>query len=70
MLITDCEEIITDKSDNVRSELTFISDIAKYADKEEWTWDFDLKGADYYNQRSVMKVLAFTIEKDGKRESA
>ena len=25
---------------------------------EEWTWNFDLKGREYYNSRSVIKVMA------------
>ena len=69
VLITDYEEVITDMSGNLSGEPTLIADVPECVDREEWIWDFDLKGSDYYNKRSVMKVLACTIEGNGKRKS-
>jgi hypothetical protein len=36
-------------------------DLPEGKHKEEWTWDFDLKGSDYYGKRSVLKVAAIII---------
>lgn len=62
VLITDCEEIITRKSGEVVRVSTLLADIPSFADRQEWTWNFDSKGADFYNSRSVMKVLALTLK--------
>jgi hypothetical protein len=61
ILITDCEEIITSKSGEIKKIPTLLADIPSCNDKEEWTWNFDLKGADFYNSRSVMRVVALTF---------
>jgi len=61
VLITDCEEIITRKSGEVNVISTLLAEMPSFSDHEEWTWNFDSKGADYYNSRSVMKVLAATF---------
>ncbi|HAM11200.1 MAG: hypothetical protein A2X05_06850 [Bacteroidetes bacterium GWE2_41_25] len=61
MLITDCEEIITKRSGEVNKTSTLLAAIPSFKDKEEWTWNFDSKGADYYSSRSVMRVLAVTL---------
>jgi hypothetical protein len=61
VLITDREEIITNKSGEVKQVPTLLAEMPSFTGKEEWTWNFDLKGADYYNSRSVMKVLAVTL---------
>jgi hypothetical protein len=61
VLITDCEEIITGKAGDIKKIPTLLSVIPSFKDKEEWTWNFDSKGADYYNSRSVMRVVALTI---------
>ncbi len=61
VLITDCEEIITGRSGEVRKVPTLLADISSFPPGEEWTWNFDLKGADYYNSRSVMRVIAITL---------
>ena len=62
VLITDCEEIITKKSGEVDKITTLLADIPPFSDKEEWTWNFDSKGVDFYNSRSVMRVLALTVK--------
>ena len=61
VIITDCEEIITKRSGDVNKMPTLLAEIPPFTDREEWTWNFDSKGADYYNSRSVMRVLALTL---------
>ena len=61
VLITDYEEVITGRSGEITRIPTFIADLPQVMEKEEWTWNFDLKGADYYNSRSVMHVVAVTL---------
>lgn len=61
LLLTDYEEVITSKSGEIKRVSTLLADLPPGTDKEDWTWDFDLKGADYYNSRSVMHVVAITI---------
>jgi len=61
VLITDYEEVITDRSGGITKIPTLLADLPKDAEREEWTWNFDLKGADYYNSRSVMHVIAVTL---------
>lgn len=61
VLITDCEEVITNKSGEVKMVPTLIAEIPAFTDREEWTWNFDSKGADNYNSRSVMRVIAVTF---------
>jgi hypothetical protein len=62
VLISDVEEIITENSGNVRTVPTLRVDITGGGMKDEWIWDFDLKGSDYYNSRSVLKVKAYIFE--------
>jgi hypothetical protein len=61
ILITDVTEVFTDKSGNVSELQSVIIDLPDGQNKEEWTWDFDLKGSDYYWKRSVLKVTAIII---------
>jgi hypothetical protein len=61
ILISDFTEIISDKSGNVKTVPTLVTDVPEGKFGEEWTWDFDLKGTDYYNSRSIMKVMAVTF---------
>ena len=61
LLITDVTEIFTDRSGNVSEKQSVITDLPEGIHKEEWTWDFDLKGSDYYGKRSVFKVAAIII---------
>jgi len=63
VLITDIQEI--QKTNDGRTVVipTLRTDIPEGASKEEWTWDFDLKTSDYYNSRSIMKILAQTFGK-------
>jgi hypothetical protein len=61
VLISDFAEVITGKSGNIKTVPTLVTDIPPGRLKEEWTWNFDLKGGDFYNTRSVMKVTAVII---------
>jgi len=61
VLITDYEEVITERSGEITRIPTLLADLPHLVEKEEWTWDFDLKGADYYNRKSVMHVIAVTL---------
>jgi len=61
VLISDIAEISTDQSGNSNAVLTMVSDIPQSIFREEWTWNFDSKGTDFYNSTSVMKVLAMVI---------
>jgi hypothetical protein len=61
VLITDFEEIITDKSGSNTTVSTLVTELPQAHLRNEWTWNFDLAGADYYNKRSLMKVVALTF---------
>jgi hypothetical protein len=61
VLITDITEIFTDLKGNISEKQSVITDLPGGIYKEEWTWDFDLKGSDYYGKRSVLKVSAIVI---------
>jgi hypothetical protein len=57
VLITDFAEVITNSTGNVRNIPTLLTDLPVCRVKEEWTWDFDHTGADFYNSRSKFKVV-------------
>ena len=61
VIITDYSEIIKNKSGIITTIPTLVTDIPPGVFSEEWTWDFDLKVSDYYNSRSLMKVMAVAI---------
>lgn len=61
VLITDVAEIFTDRSGNITERQSVITKLPEGICREEWTWDFDLKGSDYYEKRSVFKVEAIVI---------
>ena len=61
VMISDVEEIFTDKSGSVKTVRTLHADIPHGEFREEWTWNFDLNGSDYFNTTSVMKVVAITF---------
>jgi hypothetical protein len=65
VLITDCEEITTNVRGRSSGEKTLVAGIPECADREEWTWSFNIEGTDYYNSSSVLKVLACTVEGGG-----
>lgn len=60
VLISDIEEIFTGNNGSVNVVPTLRTVIPAGNNYTEWTWDFDLKGSDYYNSRSVLRVAAVT----------
>lgn len=61
VLISDYAEVITNQSGNITTIPTVVTDLPSGQFNDEWIWDFDLKGSDYYNNRSLMKVIAVTL---------
>jgi hypothetical protein len=61
VLITDICEIFTDSSGSKTEVKTVIAGLPEGTDRKEWTWDFDLKRSDYFEKKSVMKVIAMII---------
>jgi hypothetical protein len=61
VLITDVIEIFTDRSGNISEKESVITGLPEGIYKEEWTWDFDVRGSDYYQKRSVLKVVAIIM---------
>jgi hypothetical protein len=61
VLITDIGEEFIDKSGKVTEVPSLYTELPEGQYMEEWTWDFDLKGSDYYEKRSVLKVKAIII---------
>jgi hypothetical protein len=58
VLITDYAEVITDRSGRIKTIPTIFTDLPSCRFKEEWTWNFDQTGADMFNSRSRLKVVA------------
>ena len=61
VLITDMTEIFTDRSGNKSEKVSIITELPAGLYRDDWTWDFDLKGSDYHGKRSVLKVAAIII---------
>jgi hypothetical protein len=61
VLITDFEEVFTLKSGEKKIVPTLLTLLPNTGFTEEWTWNFDLHGADNYNSTSTMKVIAKTF---------
>jgi hypothetical protein len=61
VLISDTEEIITDKSGSISSVQTLATELPEGLVRDEWTWNFDQTGADFYSRRSVFKVIALAF---------
>ncbi len=58
VLVTDYEEIFTSRSGETKIVPTLLVKLPEGDFSEEWTWNFDLQGADNYNSTSLMKVIA------------
>ena len=58
VLITDYSEIITDRSGAIKTIPTLLADLPPSQFREEWTWNFDHTGVDFYNSRSQFRVVA------------
>jgi hypothetical protein len=61
VLISDTTEVITRKSGSITTIPTLVTDLPESKFCEEWTWNFDQIGSDFYNSRSILKVVAITI---------
>jgi hypothetical protein len=61
VLITDTTEVITEKAGNVTQSQSVVAQLPEGKFKEEWTWYFELNSSDYYNKRSVFKVMALIL---------
>lgn len=61
VLITDYEEVVTKKNGIETAFHSLIAEPPEGKFSEEWTWDIDLKGSDYYNSRRVMKVVSVAL---------
>lgn len=57
VLISDVSEVITKKAGEVITINTLATSLPDGLIREEWQWDFDQTGADYYNSRSIMNVV-------------
>jgi hypothetical protein len=58
VLITDVAEVITSRTGSIETIPTMITDLPPCRICEEWTWNFDMTGADLYNCRSHFSILA------------
>jgi hypothetical protein len=58
VLITDFAEVITNKSGNIKTIPTMLTDLSSFRFREEWTWNFDQTGADMFNSRSHFNIVA------------
>jgi hypothetical protein len=61
VLITDFEEVYSSEKNENKVVGTMLVKADGGIEREEWTWDFDLRESDYYRSRSVMKVIAVTF---------
>ena len=58
VLLTDINEISTDRAGRKSEVRSIVTDLPEGKIKQGWEWDFDLKNTDYYEKISVMKVVA------------
>lgn len=61
VLITDYAEVVTKNNGETTTVTSLIAELPKGKFSEEWTWDIDLKGHDYYNRGSVMKMVSVAL---------
>jgi len=61
ILITDYSEIFTDRRGISNEVKTVVTELPEGRYSEKWRWDFDIKGSDYFEKRSVMNVIALTL---------
>jgi hypothetical protein len=61
VLISDITEIITTKSGTVTTIPTLMTELMPARLSEEWSWNFDKEGSDYFNSRSLLNVVALTF---------
>ena len=61
VIITDYAEVITKNNGEITTVSTLVAELPRGRFSDEWIWDFDLKGHDYYNSRSVIKVVSIAL---------
>lgn len=61
VLISDVAEVFMETGGRITENKTAVIDLPPGKAREEWTWDFDLKKADFNRKSSVMKVVALII---------
>ena len=61
LLLTDTAEKITHSSGIVSEIPSVVIDLPAGRLRENWQWDFDLKGIDYNRKRSVMEVTGIIL---------
>ena len=61
VLISDYSEVTTKNNGAFSIVPTLMTELPSPCFKEEWTWDFDQAGSDFFNSTSLMKVVALTF---------
>jgi hypothetical protein len=61
VIITDYAEVVTKRSGEITTIPSLLAELPKGQFSEEWTWDFDMKGRENYNSRSVIKVVSVAL---------
>ena len=61
VLITDYSEVTTKNNGAFSTFTSLLTDLPSSGVKEEWSWDFDKAGSDFYNSTSIMKVVALVL---------
>jgi hypothetical protein len=61
VIISDYEEDIIEKSGFKKSIPTLLAELPAETLREEWVWNFDTPGGDFYNSTSQFRVVALII---------
>ena len=61
VMISDIAEIFTKEGGASVQNNTVVTELPEGKVREEWIWDFDLKGNDYNQKKSVFKVAAIML---------
>jgi hypothetical protein len=61
LIISDYAEVFTDKSGNITTIPTLMTDLPRGQFTDDWTWQFEQTNNYLYNSTSVMKVTALSI---------
>jgi hypothetical protein len=61
VIITDYAEVVTNKRGEVKTITTLLTSLPESSLRDDWIWNFDLKGSDYFTNRSLIKVVALAI---------
>ncbi|MCU0408887.1 MAG: hypothetical protein MUD02_08060 [Bacteroidales bacterium] len=61
LLISDTQEVFTGSGGDTETVKTLLVPLPEGSIKEDWTWDFDLKGSDSYTRKSIMNVTAIVL---------